>query len=303
MSMTIAESAAGMLVGAPMKLSWDSEDTVLYALAVGAGQTDPAEELQFTTDNTATHHRVLPTFAATLAGSAGVPALMKMLDGQFDPAGMLHGDQSHEQFAEFPPEGRATATTTIVGVWDKGSAAVVESATELVDDLSGSLLSRSRQAMFFRGAGGWGGDRGPSGSRSMAPESAPDRVLSAPTRRDQPLLYRLTGDTNPLHTDPEFAKRAGFAQPIMHGMCLYGIAGRVLLNELAGGDPARFVSMSVRFAGVVAPGDKLTVLVWNTGPGNVHFAVNDSAGQQVLSGGELSFLPARTIAPNKRSNK
>ena len=102
--------------------------------------------------------------------------------------------------------------------------------------------------MFIRGEGGWGGDRGPSGGRNAAPERAPDHVVTYDTRADQALTYRLSGDRNPLHSDPAFAAMAGFDRPILHGLCTYGFTGRALLHTLCGGDPARFTSMEGRFS-------------------------------------------------------
>ena len=132
-----------------------------------------------------------------------------------------------------------------MGIYDKGSGAVVvmETSADLVSD--GQPLFTTRTSMFLRGEGGWGGERGPS-SKFAAPERDPDHEVTYQTRTDQALLYRLSGDRNPLHSDPKFAAMAGFPRPILHGLCTYGFTGRALLHTVAGGDPARFRSMSGR---------------------------------------------------------
>jgi acyl dehydratase len=142
--------------------------------------------------------------------------------------------------------------------------------------------------MFIRGAGGWGGERGPS-ARSAPPERAPDDTVAYTTRPDQALLYRLNGDRNPLHSDPSFAARGGFDTPILHGLCTYGFTGRALLHTLCGSDPARFVSMSGRFSQPVLPGQTLTVSIWRTGPGRAAFLTASDTGT-VIDGGELAYV-------------
>lgn len=288
MSRTIGDLNVGDVLVGPVEVGWNEEQAVLYALGVGAGQADPGKELQFTTTNSSVPLRVLPTFATVLSGSLGVSALLDQVGDSIDPAKMLHGDQTHEQVSELPTHGTAYATATIGAIWDKGSAAIVGINTVITDG-ENRPLCRGQSSMFFRGAGGWGGERGPSNVQPNNPESTPDLKLSAGTRPDQPLLYRLSGDTNPLHTDPEFARRAGFPAPIMHGMALYGIAGRLLLNELCSGDPSEFCSLKVRFVSVVAPGDDLTISVWRENKGKVRFVVDDSSGRRVLDGGEFSY--------------
>ncbi|MGM7679407.1 MaoC/PaaZ C-terminal domain-containing protein [Microbacterium sp. A94] len=285
---TLADIQIGVPLSIEGSVSWTSRDALLYALAIGAGQRDPAAELAFTTDNTASNQRVLPTFGAILSGRLGMEAVLSAIGGIVDTTKMLHGDQSYVQFQELQPEGSLTAVTSITGVWDKGSAAVVEIDTEFADT-AGTVLGRGARSLFFRGAGGWGGDRGPSADKAPSSDGRPDLTIQVPTRPDQPLLYRLTGDNNPIHTDPEAAKNAGFSRPIMHGMCHYGMIGRVLLNELAGGDPARFVSLSTRFSRPVMPGDQLTLDVWAQSNGRARFTVTDPAGEKVQTGGVFEF--------------
>ena len=135
----------------------------------------------------------------------------------------------------------------------------------------GELAFTTRTALFIRGAGGFGGPRNPEGDEESAmaaeplPTREPDEVVTYTTRDDQALLYRLNGDRNPLHSDPTFAKRAGFDRPILHGLCTYGFTGRALLHTVCGSDPARFGAMRARFSKPTMPGDTLTVSVWDIG--------------------------------------
>jgi acyl dehydratase len=178
----------------------------------------------------------------------------------------------------------------VVGVYDKGSAAVVVMESTSVDAASGAPLFTTRNSMFIRGEGGWGGDRGPSGPKNVAPDRAPDHEVTYVTRPDQALTYRLSGDRNPLHADPEFAKAAGFPKPILHGLCTYGFTGRALLHSLCGSDPARFTSMAARFSKPVYPGDALTVKMWVDG-GEAIFRTETQNGDVVIDQGLATFTP------------
>lgn len=247
--------------GPAVERSWTSSDVMLYALAVGAGQVDPAGELEFTTDNSEELPlKVLPSFANMLGFGAGIGQV-----GEIDLSAVLHGEQSFELHKPLPATGTARTVGTVAGIYDKGKAAVVVTESTSTDADTGELLATCRNATFIRGAGGFGGDRGPS-PRWTAPEREPDFSRSVQIPRDQALLYRLTGDTNPLHTDPEFAKKAGFDRPILHGMCTYGYTARILLHEACGSMVERFTTMSGRFASPVYPGDTVTVEGWADGP-------------------------------------
>jgi acyl dehydratase len=142
---------------------------------------------------------------------------------------------------------------------------------------------------YIRGEGGWGGDRGPSGNPNEAPDRAPDHKVDLQTRTDQALLYRLSGDRNPLHSDPAFAALGGFDRPILHGLCSYGFTGRALLHTLCGSDPARFQHVEARFAAPVLPGDALTVNMWVTGEGEAVFATSRQDGTVVIDQGLLRY--------------
>jgi acyl dehydratase len=272
----------------PSRRSWTSKDCLIYALGVGAGAQDPLSELEFTTENSQdVAQRVLPTAAVVLAPVGGGLGSI----GTFNPAMLVHGEQSVSLARELPVEGELEGVTEVVGVYDKGSGAVVvtETTSTLVAD--GRPLFTTRSSLFIRGEGGWGGERGPS-SRFSAPEREPDHEVTYPTRTDQALIYRLSGDRNPLHSDPKFAAMAGFDRPILHGLCTYGFTGRGLLHALCGGDPALFRSMAGRFSSPVFPGEALTVRIWVEGDGRAVFQTVGGDGRVVIGAGEATFGPA-----------
>lgn len=245
--------------GDPVRCSWTHDEAMLYAVAVGAGQEDPARELAFTTENTeGVTPQVLPTFANILTRGARVDI------GDYDRTRMVHAEQAFRLHAPLPLAGSVTVTPRVVEVSDKGAAAVVATEATAVD-ATGAVLATTVQKLFLRGEGGFGGPRGAS-TPWVVPDREPDHVLECATLRGQALLYRLTGDRNPLHSDPAFAARGGFPSPILHGMCTYGFTGRLLLHALCDGDAGRFRAMEGRFTTPVYPGDALTVLVWRDGP-------------------------------------
>jgi acyl dehydratase len=145
----------------------------------------------------------------------------------------------------------------------------------------------NRASVFIRGEGGWGGQRGPSG-KAEPPARDPDHKLTYSTRPDQALLYRLSGDRNPLHSDPKFAAMAGFPKPILHGLCSYGFTGRALLHTLCDSDPDRFLSMSGRFSKPVFPGDDLTIALWALDDGEAFFQTSTQSGEVVIDAGRCT---------------
>ncbi|MFF9677333.1 MaoC/PaaZ C-terminal domain-containing protein [Streptomyces eurythermus] len=240
------------------EITWDHKDVQLYHLGIGAGRpaTDP-DELRYTLES---RLHVLPSFATVAGnGSPGVISGLSMPGIDVDLARVLHGGQSIEVHRPIPVRGTATATGRIAAVHDKGTAAVLVMRTE-VADADGPLWT-SDARIFVRGEGGWGGDRGPSG-RLDPPAGEPDRTVERTVREDQALLYRLSGDWNPLHADPDFAKRAGFDRPILHGLCTYGMTLKAVVDTLLDGDVTRVRGYRARFAGVVFPGETLRVRMW-----------------------------------------
>ena len=270
----------------PIEHSWTSKDALLYALGVGCGAVDPFAELEFTTENsTGIDQQVLPTMGVVLGagGNAAAGAI-----GPFNPAMLVHGEQSIELAGPIPVSGTVRSVGEVVGIYDKGKGAVVVLESVSTDTSSGATLFTTRSSMFIRGEGGWGGDRGPSGPQNVPPDREPDHAVTYPTRIDQALIYRLSGDRNPLHSDPKFAALGGFDRPILHGLCTYGFTGRALLHSLCAGDPARFTSMEGRFSSPVMPGESLTVRIWIDGDSAVFQTCGDD-GRVVLDGGRCGF--------------
>ena len=266
--------------GTPSKRSWTSKDALLYAVGVGAGTS----ELSFTTENTKdTPQRVLPTYAVIIGGG-GTP-FDKI--GSFNPALMVHGEQGIELFDEIPAAGEVESTGECTAIWDKGNAAVVEFESTSINTATGKPLLKTRSMLFCRGEGGWGGDRGPQ-EKLTFPERAADHQVSYDTREDQALTYRLSGDRNPLHSDPSFAAMGGFDKPILHGLCTWGITGRALLHALCDSDPSRFKAMNSRFSTPVIPGDRLTISMWVDGD-HALFKTENQDGVTVIDQGSFKF--------------
>ena len=253
--MPINPDAAGS-VGQPAEFSWTSKDSLLYAMGVGAGVSDPTGfELEFTTENSNdVTQRALPTQVVVMGGGS-TPGF-----GDFNPVHLLHAEQAITLHQPVPAAGTAVATGRVGPIYDKGKAALVYLETD-VADVDGNPIWNTRSGLFIGGEGGWGGDRGPATEWHL-PDRDADHVVAYPTRPDQALLYRLNGDRNPLHSDPTFAAAAGFDKPILHGLCTYGFTGRALLHALCDSDPARFGGMGGRFKSPVVPGETLEVHAW-----------------------------------------
>jgi acyl dehydratase len=275
--------------GEPQLRSWDSKDALLYAIGVGAGLGDPLQELEFTTENCeGIEQQVLPTFAVLIASSGTRRNL-----GDFDRALLVHAEQAFELHRPLPVAGTVRTTSTVTGIYDKGSGALVVTENVAVDSETGEPLVTSRSGTFIRGEGGFGGPRGAGEPAWELPDRAPDQQVVRETRPEQALLYRLSGDRNPLHADPKFAARGGFSRPILHGLCTYGVTGRALLQALCDGDPARFSSMSGRFSRPVLPGDPLTVSIWLAADGrSALFRTTLADGTVVIDRGRMGFRPA-----------
>lgn len=280
--MTLDLNAVGRSAG-PAEVSWTATDALLYALGVGAGQRDPLAELDLTTENTAgVEQAIMPTYALVLGQRAKG---LRVGFGDFDRTKLVHAEQSLTLHRPLPVEGTAQLTSTVTGIYDKGAGALVATTTDGVLAGSGEPLFATTSSAFIRGEGGFGGDRGSAPAWSV-PGGAPDHEVAVPTRPDQALLYRLSGDRNPLHSDPAFAARGGFAKPILHGLCTYGIAARTLLAAV-GAAPSDLTAISGRFTAPVTPGDTLTVQVWSEGTEH-RFRVMGAGGTTVLDRGTAS---------------
>ena len=269
--------AAVGAVGDVRTMSWNSKDALLYAVGIGAGQND----LPFTTENTKEVQQVVfPTFAVVAGSGTTSPGKSAMAEiGTFNWALLGHGSQAITLHRPIPVEAEATVQDKVVAMYDKGKAAVVvtEAETKLK---TGELLWTTRSSVFIRGEGGWDGERGPSGPQNEPPAKAPDHEVTLQTSPDQAFVYRLSGDRNPLHTDPSFAAIGGFDRPILHGLCSYGFTGRALLGALCNNDVTKFKHIEGRFSSPVMPGDALTVRMWNVGAGETVFTT--SVGDRVV---------------------
>ena len=260
--------------GEPFVVSWNSKDCLLYAVGIGAG----ADDLAFSTENsTDVKQQVYPTFPVIITRDPGSP--MRNI-GTFNPAMLVHGQQAVTLHRPVPVEGSARMVTRITGIYDKGKGAVVATEQVAVDANDGSPMFTLNSSAFIRGEGGWGGDRGPGGDKNVPPSRAADHIVTYKTSPDQAYVYRLSGDRNPLHSDPKFAAMGGFDKPILHGLCTYGFTGRALLKSLCDNDASRFTHIEGRFASPVIPGESLTVSIWNTGAGEAVFTT--SVGDRVV---------------------
>ncbi|MBO8184543.1 MaoC/PaaZ C-terminal domain-containing protein [Streptomyces spirodelae] len=270
------------------EIAWGHKDVQLYHLGLGAGvpATDPAE-LRYTLES---RLHVLPSFATVAGADMGVVGGLSAPGIEVDLAAVLHGTQSVELHRPIPVGGRATATARVADVYDKGKAAILVLRTDVADE-DGPLWTTEAQ-LFVRGEGGFGGERGPSG-RVTPPERKPDFVTELPIRENQALLYRLSGDWNPLHADPDFAQLAGFERPILHGLCSYGMALKALVDGVLDGDVSRVTSYGVRFAGVVHPGETLRVRAWQLDEGRLQLTATavERDDAPVLGDGVVTHLP------------
>ncbi|WP_040788217.1 MaoC/PaaZ C-terminal domain-containing protein [Nocardia paucivorans] len=241
------------------EFSWTASDVQLYHLGIGAGArwTDPAE-LRYLDDR---EPQVLPTFATvahTLRDTE--PPRVKFPGVDIDLAKVVHGFQEIRVHRPIPAAGKAVGTGRISELWDKGSAAVIVQETTVTGS-DGQALWTARSSIFARGEGGFGGERGPS-TKTELPDRTPDFDITTPTLPQQALLYRLCGDRNPLHSDPEFAKAAGFPAPILHGLCTYGIICKTATDNVLDSDAGRVTAFRARFAGVLFPGETLRSRIW-----------------------------------------
>ena len=262
-------------------IAWEQKDVLLYHLGVGAGAHRPAtdpDELRYTYEKDL---QVLPSFVTVAGGGLAKAGVFTLPGLDINLARVLHGGQYIELHRPVPVSGRGTLTSSLAALYDKGKAAVLVLRSEAAD-ADGPLWTCDTE-VFARGEGGFGGERGVS-SQAALPERDADWVREIPVRHDQALLYRLSGDWNPLHADPDFAKLGGFDQPILHGLCTYGITLKAVVDTVLGGDASRVRSYRTRFAGVFFPGETLRVRIWDEDAGLVVTAASvDRADAPVLA--------------------
>jgi len=258
--MPIAYPEILSLASEPQPFAWTDRETMLYALGVGMG-SDPMNEreLPFVYESGL---KAVPTMATVVAWGAGPP--MGKLGINF--LLVVHGEQKVEFHKPLPTEASITAEGRVIGAYDKGDkGAVIYTETVLKDARSGEKIATLTSSTFARGDGNFGGPAEGAPEPHEVPTRAPDMTLEFPTRPDQALIYRLSGDRNPLHSDPGIARAAGFPRPILHGLCTYGITCRAVLQAYCDFDPTKIRSHQVRFSSPVFPGETIAVDLWRDG--------------------------------------
>ena len=240
--------------------AWTDKDTMLYALGIGMG-SDPMnlDELPFVYESGL---KAVPTMATTVAWGAG-PGLGKL---GINFLLVVHGEQKVEFHKPLPTEAAILASSRVIGAYDKGDkGAVIYNETVLADAKTGEKIATLTGSTFARGDGNFGGPSDGAPEPHEVPTRAPDLSVDIATKPDQALIYRLSGDRNPLHSDPRIAAAAGFPRPILHGLCTYGVTCRAVLQEYCDFDPTKIKSHQVRFSSPVFPGETITVDLWKDG--------------------------------------
>ena len=236
----------------PAKFSWGPKDVILYNIGIGA------TDIEYVWENKL---RVIPSFAVAppftlLAASLGPMGANPMM--------LLHGEQKIIiKKSPLPVEAKVISTGKISELYDKGKAALYRLHT-ITKTEDGVELFDNIFSLFVRGAGGWGGDKGPEAG-NIPPKRDADKVIEYQTLPIQGIIYRLSGDINPLHIDPNFAKIAGFDRPILHGLCSFGFTARAVIEGCCGGNPDKLKEYEVRFRNVVFPGQKIITKLWKEG--------------------------------------
>jgi acyl dehydratase len=248
--------------------TYTEKDSILYALGIGLG-ADPLDhgQLRFVYEDGL---EALPTMAVVL-GNPGF-YLSDPASG-VDWKRVVHGEQGLVLHRPLPPDGTVRSITRIDSIVDKGEGrgALIYASRDTRDATTGELICTTTSTVFCRADGGFGGSSGPVRAVHQVPDREPDHVVSMPTLPQAALIYRLSGDLNPLHADPAVADAAGFGRPILHGLCTYGIAGYGMLGTLTGWEPSRLRRLDARFSAPVIPGETVTTAIWREGPGRAAF--------------------------------
>ena len=263
--------------------SWTAQDVVLYHLGVGAGDppTDPGE-LAYTYEPKL---KVLPSFGVVPA-FLPIPEFVQIPGLDVNFAMLLHGEQETAVHGPVPTEATATSTIRPVALYDKGKGALL--VNEVVTSVDGQPVFTNQMSAFIRGEGGFGGDSGPA-NPVVIPDREPDLVVASRTLPQQALLYRLNGDANPLHADPDFAKLGGFDRPILHGLCTYGVVCKAAVDAALDGDVTRVTGYRARFTGVVYPGETIATRIWREDGELLLEATVPDRDATVLSNGQLTL--------------
>jgi acyl dehydratase len=264
---------------------WGADQVILYHLGIGAGVGKPtdAKELAYTYEKdlkVLPSYGVIPVFGA-VGGMAGVPGI------QINFALVLHGEQDIEIHRPIPVRAKIESEGRIAGIYDQGKAALIVIEVETKEQ-GGAKLFTNRFSIFARGEGGFGGESGPKvGNES--PTRPADKVVESPTQSHQALLYRLSGDKNPLHADPAFAKLGGFDKPILHGLCSFGIVCKAVVDAMLDGDVTKVARYQVRFAGVLFPGETIETSMWREGKQILINAKSKERGAPVISNAAITL--------------
>ncbi len=259
--------------------SYSRRDTILYALGLGYGQ-DPtdADELTFLLEDRLV---AVPTMSVVLGGPG--PWMTDARTG-IEWIKSLHGEQGLRIHKPLPPEGRVIGRNRVTDVIDKGEGrgALLMLERDIVDADSGELIATRTSTSFLRGDGGCGAPAKPQPVPHPIPDREPDISHSLTSRPEAALIYRLSGDWNPIHADPEKARKAGFERPIIHGLCTYGMIGRALIATVCDKDPAALREFGGRFSAPAYPGETMRVDIWDESEGRYGFQVSIPAREKVI---------------------
>jgi acyl dehydratase len=254
-----------------VRQSYTKRDAMLYALGLGYGR-DPLNEadLRYVHEEHPLGLLTVPTLAVVLGGPG---AWMRDPRTGIDWVKSLHGEQGLVMHAPLQPEATVIGRNRVTDIVDKGpgKGALMLMERDIIDADSGQLIATRTSSSFLRGDGGCGAPGLPAPKPEPLPSRVPDQVVALETRPESALLYRLSGDFNPVHASPAVARKAGFDRPILHGLCTFGIACRALIRGVCGDDPQRLSAMSGRFSKSVYPGETQTVEMWDEGGGRIRF--------------------------------
>lgn len=261
------------------RAAWKPDDVILYHLGIGAGFEKPTDEkeLAYTFER---NLKVLPSFGVIPASSAMSAGLGDIPGVDINFMLVLHGEQELLIHRPLPTSASVENERRVAAVWDKGKAALI--VLEIVSSDEEGPLFTNRVGIFARGEGGFGGEPGPPAA-AAAPARDPDLVVESRTMPNQALIYRLCGDKNPLHADPQIAKLAGFDRPILHGLSSFGVVCKTAVDHALGGDVAAVARYQVRFAGVMFPGETLVTSIWREGKTLLLAARTRERGTPVIS--------------------
>jgi len=273
--MALNLEAVGKVWG-PYDFTYGERDLMIYALGIGFTR----ENLEYVYEGNK-DFKAFPTYGVIFPNSAAAEAF---LSTRANFAMVVHGEQTLEIHNPLPRAGTVSTTAMIEGIYDKGSGARMVMRLDSKEK-NGAPLCTNRLGIFVRGAGGFGGSAQPRNDTPSRPDTQPDFILEAKTWADQAALYRLAGDRNPLHIDPAVARAVGFKEPILHGLCTYGVACRRFVQEVLGGDAGRVKTYAARFSSPVIPGDALQIKVWESNPGLYLLEVYNAGGGAVLKNG------------------